>query len=77
MTLKELMWMSDAKQFHDWKIASQLSFLIAEPNRNAKEIPEPFTEQTFNPFELNMTTEEESVAVCEDLTLLGKMFAGA
>ena len=55
--------MYDAKARHDWDQTSQLWTLLANINRNSKDLPEPFTFEDIHPFYREQETSESGEAV--------------
>ena len=49
MTLRELVWMADARRREAWQHTSALLAMLANVHRNLKKKPQPFTPAEFNP----------------------------
>lgn len=49
MTLRELVWMADARRRDGWQHTSALLAMLANVHRNPKKKPQPFTPAEFNP----------------------------
>lgn len=49
MTLRELVWMADARRRDEWQHTSAVLAMLANVHRNPKKKPQPFTPADFNP----------------------------
>jgi hypothetical protein len=49
LTLRELVWMADARRRDGWQHTSAVLAMLANVHRNPKKKPQPFTPSEFNP----------------------------
>lgn len=49
MTMRELCWAAEGRQWHDWNQTAELLWITAELNRDRKKRPTPFHPRDFHP----------------------------
>lgn len=72
MTLRQLVWMRDAKQRDQWNHTSMLAAVIANTVRDSSKRAKPFDIQDFHPFQRSQTTGKRKKTAAQ---LLAKLAA--
>lgn len=70
MTLRELVWMVDARRRDEWQHTSAVLAMLANVHRNPKKKPQPFTPAEFNP----LVTERKKAQVKTGVRTLKTIF---
>ena len=66
LTLRELIWMADARRRDDWSHTAAMLSLIANAHRNPRKRARPYTPAEFHPF-IEARNTKVGVGVLKDL----------
>ena len=72
MTLRELVWLAEARGNHDWEQTAAVLAMLANAHRDPKKRPTPFKPSDFNPFAVERA--EKPKVILKDLRILKRFF---
>jgi len=72
LTLRELVWLAEARGSHEWEQTAAVLAMLANTHRDPKKRPTPYKPNDFNPFAVERA--EKPKVMLKDIRVLKRFF---